>query len=108
MGSRASGTLLHADDASCDRAVNAEGCLPLVVDVDVATDAVGDRDVDPHVAVGAGVGGAVGGSATGPDQKNVTIEHRDTTTTGSVGCSTTTKSKTDEFGDTSTKQKTEC
>jgi hypothetical protein len=59
-------------------------------------------------AVGAGVGGAVGGSATGPDQKNVVIEHRDVGTTGSVGCSTTTKQKTDEFGDTSTKKTTEC
>ena len=59
-------------------------------------------------AVGAGIGGAVGDGATGPDQKNVTIEHRDTTSTGSVGCSTTTKQKTNEFGDTTTKQKTEC
>jgi phage tail tape-measure protein len=59
-------------------------------------------------AVGAGVGGAVGDSASGPDQKNVTIEHRNVESTGSVGCSTTTKQKTDEFGDTTTKQKTEC
>jgi phage tail tape-measure protein len=59
-------------------------------------------------AVGAGVGGAAGNAASGPDQKNVIIEHRDTTTTGSIGCSTTTKQKTDEFGDTTTKQKTEC
>lgn len=59
-------------------------------------------------AVGAGVGGAAGNAASGPDQKNVIIEHRDTSTTGSVGCSTTTKQKTDEFGDTTTKQKTEC
>jgi hypothetical protein len=59
-------------------------------------------------AVGAGVGGAVGDGASGPDQKNVTIENRSVGTTGSVGCSTTTKQKTDEFGDTSTKQKTEC
>jgi phage tail tape-measure protein len=59
-------------------------------------------------AVGAGVGGAVGDSASGPDQRNVTIEHRDVGTTGSTGCSTTTKQKTNEFGDTTTKQKTEC
>jgi len=59
-------------------------------------------------AVGAGVGGAVGGSATGPDQKNVVIEHRDVGTTGAVGCSSTTKQKTDEFGDTTTKKTTEC
>lgn len=59
-------------------------------------------------AVGAGVGGAAGNAASGPDRKNVIIEHRDTTTTGSIGCSTTTKQKTDEFGDTTTKQKTEC
>ena len=59
-------------------------------------------------AVGAGVGGAAGNAASGPDQKNVIIEHRDTSTTGSIGCSTTTKQKTDEFGDTTTKQKTEC
>jgi hypothetical protein len=31
-----------------------------------------------------------------------------TTTTGSVGCTTETKQKTDEFGDTTTKKKTEC
>lgn len=36
------------------------------------------------------------------------IEKRSVETTGSVGCSTTTKQKTDAFGDTTTKQKTEC
>jgi hypothetical protein len=36
------------------------------------------------------------------------VEKKSVTTTGSVGCSTTTKQKTDEFGDTKTKQKTEC
>jgi hypothetical protein len=36
------------------------------------------------------------------------VEKRSVETTGSVGCSTTTKSKTDEFGDTKVKQKTEC
>jgi hypothetical protein len=36
------------------------------------------------------------------------IEHKSVTTTGTVGCSTTTKQKTDDFGDTKTKQKTEC
>jgi hypothetical protein len=30
------------------------------------------------------------------------------TTTGSVGCKTETKQKTDEFGDTTTKKTTEC
>jgi len=59
-------------------------------------------------AVGAGVGGAVGGAASGPDQQNVTIEHRNVESTGSVGCSTTTKQTTDSMGDTTTKQKTEC
>jgi hypothetical protein len=58
-------------------------------------------------AVGAGIGGVAGGAATGPD-RNVVIERRDTTTTGSVGCQTTTKEKTDAFGDTTVKQKTEC
>lgn len=59
-------------------------------------------------AVGAGVGAAAGGAASEPDQKNVVIERRDSTTTGSVGCSTTTQQKTDAMGDTTTKQKTEC
>lgn len=59
-------------------------------------------------AVGAGVGGVVGGAASGPDQKNITIEHRNVESTGSVGCTTTTKEKTDEFGDTTTKQRTDC
>jgi hypothetical protein len=59
-------------------------------------------------AVGAGVGGAVGDSASGPDRKGVVIEHRDVPATGSVGCSTKTTQKTDEFGDTTTKQKTNC
>jgi hypothetical protein len=38
---------------------------------------------------------------------STTVEKR-TETTGSVGCSTTTKQKTDEFGDTKTKKTTEC
>jgi hypothetical protein len=59
-------------------------------------------------AVGAGVGGAAGDAASGPDQKNVTIEHRNVGSTGSVGCSTTTKQKTDVTGDTTTKQQTNC
>src|SRR5688572_11582897 len=59
-------------------------------------------------AVGAGVGGAVGDGASGPDRRNVTIENRSVESTGSVGCSTETKQKTDAFGDTTTKQKTEC
>ena len=58
-------------------------------------------------AVGAGIGGAAGGAASGPD-RNVVIEHRDATTTGTVGCSTTTTQKTDAMGDTTTKQKTNC
>ena len=43
-------------------------------------------------------------------QKNdsAVIEKRSVETTGTVGCSTTTKQKTDEFGDTKTKQKVEC
>jgi phage tail tape-measure protein len=59
-------------------------------------------------AVGAGIGGVAGGAATGPDQKNVTIEHRNVESTGSVGCSTTTKQTTDTTGDTTTQQKTQC
>jgi phage tail tape-measure protein len=59
-------------------------------------------------AVGAGVGGAAGDAASGPDQKKMIIEHRGVESTGSVGCSTTTKQKTNELGDTTTKQKTEC
>ena len=59
-------------------------------------------------AVGAGVGAAAGDAASGPDRQKVIIEHRDPGTTGAVGCSTTTKQKTNEFGDTTTKQKTEC
>jgi phage tail tape-measure protein len=59
-------------------------------------------------AVGAGVGGAVGDAASGPDQKNVIIEHRDPGITGSVGCSTTTHQRTDAMGDTITKQRTDC
>lgn len=60
-------------------------------------------------AVGAGVGGVVGGAATGPDQKNITIEHRDVGTTGTTGCSTTTQQKTNEVtGSTTTKQQTNC
>jgi uncharacterized protein YcfJ len=58
-------------------------------------------------AVGAGVGGATGDAASGPDQKNVIIENRSVGTTGSTGCSTTTKQTTDATG-TTTKQKTEC
>jgi hypothetical protein len=64
-----------------------------------------------HAAAGgarAGVGGAAGDAASGPDQKKVIIEHRGVESTGSVGCSTTTKQKTNELGDTTTKQKTEC
>ncbi len=43
-------------------------------------------------------------------QKNdaTVVQKRSVETTGSVGCSTTTKQKTDEFGDTKVKQKTEC
>jgi hypothetical protein len=59
-------------------------------------------------AVGAGVGGAAGDAASGPDNRNVTIEHRSVDTTGSVGCSTTTKQTTEATGETTTKQKTEC
>ncbi|UVF18702.1 hypothetical protein HPT29_019755 [Microvirga terrae] len=59
-------------------------------------------------AVGAGIGGIAGGAASGPDRKDVIIEHRDVGATGSTGCSTTTQQKTNEFGDTTTKQKTEC
>jgi hypothetical protein len=59
-------------------------------------------------AVGAGAGGVAGGAASGPDQKNVTIEHHDTGTTGSTGCSTSKTQTTNSMGDTTTKQKTEC
>jgi len=60
-------------------------------------------------AVGAGVGGMVGGAASGPDQKNVVIEHRDVGTTGTTGCSTTSQQKTNDVtGSTTTKQQTNC
>jgi hypothetical protein len=62
-------------------------------------------------AAGAAAGGAAGavvGAASGPDRKKVIIEHRGVESTGSVGCSTTTKQKTNELGDTTTNQKTEC
>jgi hypothetical protein len=36
------------------------------------------------------------------------VEKRKVTTTGTVGCSTKTVQKTDEMGDTKTKQKTKC
>jgi hypothetical protein len=58
-------------------------------------------------AVGAGIGGAAGDAASGPD-RNVTIEHRDVGSTGSVGCETVTKQRTDMSGDTVTKQRTDC
>jgi uncharacterized protein YcfJ len=58
-------------------------------------------------AVGAGVGGAAGDAASGPDQKNVVIENREVGTTGSTGCSTTTKQTSDATG-TTTKQQTNC
>ena len=57
--------------------------------------------------VGAAVGGATGDAASGPDRKNIVIENRDVGTTGSTGCSTTTKQTTDATG-TTTKQKTKC
>jgi hypothetical protein len=51
----------------------------------------------------------VGGAASGPDQKNITIEHRDVGTTGTTGCSTTTQQKTNDVtGSTTTKQQTNC
>ncbi|HKH96842.1 MAG TPA: hypothetical protein VKA39_10000 [Beijerinckiaceae bacterium] len=36
------------------------------------------------------------------------VEKRKVTTTGTVGCSTKTVQKTDDFGDTKVKQKTKC
>ncbi len=57
--------------------------------------------------VGAGVGGATGDAASRPDQKNVVIENRDVATTGSTGCSTTTRQTGDATG-TTTKQQTNC
>jgi hypothetical protein len=38
----------------------------------------------------------------------VVVQKRRVTTTGSVGCSTKTTAKTDEFGDTTVKKKTRC
>jgi len=59
-------------------------------------------------AVGAGVGGAAG-AAAGSDQKNVTIEHRNVESTGTVGCSTQTKQTSDSAtGTTTTQQRTNC
>lgn len=57
-------------------------------------------------AVGAAAGAAVGDAASGPDRK-VIIEDHDVPT-GSVGCTTTTTQKTNGFGDTTTKQRTDC
>ena len=60
-------------------------------------------------AVGAGVGGAAGDAASGPEQKDITIEHRDVGTTGTTGCSTKTQQKTNDVtGSTTTKQQTNC
>src|SRR5215217_7013450 len=59
-------------------------------------------------AVGAGVGGASGHAATGPNRRGAVIEHRDVRGTGSTGCATKTKQKTNELGETKTKQKTVC
>ena len=42
------------------------------------------------------------------DTGNVTDANGAPGSTGSVGCSTETKTKTDEFGDTKTKKTTEC
>jgi uncharacterized protein YcfJ len=58
-------------------------------------------------AVGAGVGGAAG--AAGSDRNNVTIEHRNVESTGTVGCSTQTKQTSDSAtGTTTTQQRTNC
>jgi hypothetical protein len=58
-------------------------------------------------AVGAGIGGAAGASSS--DQKNVTIEHRNVESTGTVGCSTQTKQTSDSAtGTTTTQQRTNC
>jgi phage tail tape-measure protein len=59
-------------------------------------------------AVGAGVGGVSGHAATGPNRRGAVIEHRDVRGTGSTGCATKTKQKTNELGETKTKQKTVC
>jgi len=58
-------------------------------------------------AVGAGAGGVAGHAATGPNRGAV-VERRKVQTTGTVGCSTKTKQKTNEFGESKTKQKTTC
>ena len=42
------------------------------------------------------------------DSPTVVEKRKVTTTTGSVGCSTKTVQKTDDFGDTKVKQKTKC
>ncbi len=57
-------------------------------------------------AVGAGVGAVAGDSASGPDRRNVTIEQRGSTT-GSVGCSSTTTQTRDATG-TTTQRRTDC
>ena len=58
-------------------------------------------------AVGAGIGGAAGASSS--DQKNMTIEHRNVESTGTVGCSTQTKQTSDSAtGTTTTQQRTNC
>jgi hypothetical protein len=59
-------------------------------------------------AVGAGAGGVAGHAATGPNRRGAVVEQRRVQTTGSAGCATKTKQKTNEFGETKTKQKTVC
>jgi hypothetical protein len=81
--------------------------LPSIAIADPGGAAAGAAAGGAVGAVGAGVSGATGDAASGPDQKNVVIENRDVGTTGSTGCTTTTKQTTDAAG-TTTKQKTEC
>ncbi|HEX8664262.1 MAG TPA: hypothetical protein VF744_09560 [Beijerinckiaceae bacterium] len=61
----------------------------------------------PAGAVVGGAAGAVaGGAASGPNRTGVVVEDR--TTTGTVGCSSTTVRKENSMGDSKTVHKQEC
>ncbi len=52
--------------------------------------------------------GILGSKTTIEERKTEPSTSTSVTTTGSVGCTTETKQKTDAFGDTTTKKTTEC
>lgn len=52
--------------------------------------------------------GVLGSKTTVETKKTEPSTSTEVTTTGTLGCSTQTKQKTDAFGDTTTTKKTEC